>query len=399
MIKFSDFDKIKIGDTRELVKEITEADIQKFVQLTGDTNPLHINQEFASKTSFKNIVVHGLLGASFVSTVIGTKLPGPGALWLSQNFEFLLPVRLGDILTVSCTVAKKHDRERLLDLDTLITNQNRQIILKGDGRVKMLISTAPEESAEKQQGLSPVALVTGGSGGIGAAICRRLASDGFHVVLNFNHNKSRAESIVEAIIASGGNAVSVQADVSTEDGAAKLADRANHHFGSVGVLVNNASPRINPKSLANMTWDDMQRHFDVQLKSAFFLTQLCGAEMKQRQSGRVINITSQIVRGMPTPNWTSYSVAKSALANFSRQMAAEFGPTGVTVNCVAPGMTETALIGDIPPKQQMVIGRQTPMRRLAQPEDIAATVAYFASDDAKFVTGHTLDVNGGMFMS
>src|SRR5207245_5128666 len=108
-------DSLKVGDCRQLIKTITQDDIRKFVDMTGDDNPLHVDRNFASETSFKDIVVHGMLGASFISTVIGTKLPGPGALWISQSMDFLLPVRLADVLTVSCTVLKKHERDRLLE--------------------------------------------------------------------------------------------------------------------------------------------------------------------------------------------------------------------------------------------------------------------------------------------
>ena len=397
-VLFADFGSIQVGDRRELVKAITEDDIRQFVRMTGDDNPLHVDPAFAAQTPFKDIVVHGMLGASFISTVIGTRLPGPGALWVSQSMEFLLPVRLGDVLTVSCSVVAKHDRDRLLDLDTRITNQNQQVVLKGSGRVKLLESAKPvEETVERR--LSKVALVTGGAGGIGEAICRRLAADGFQVALHYNRNKGRAEQIVESIRAGGGQAVMIGADLATPADAASLVERAVSALGPVGVLVNNASPRINPKALADLGWADMQQHLDVQLKAAFLLTQQCAGAMARQGAGRIVNITTQAIRGTPTPLWTAYAVAKAALAAYSRQIAAELGPAGITVNCVAPGMTETALIGDIPQKQQMIIGRQTPMRRLAKPEDVAAAVAYLVSDDACFVTGHTLDVNGGLGMA
>ena len=108
MTVFGDFDTIQIGDKASVIKKITVEDIRKFVEMTGDDNPLHVDKDFAQATPFKDIVVHGMLGASFISTVIGTKLPGKGALWVSQSMEFLLPVRLGDEITVTCTVVKKH---------------------------------------------------------------------------------------------------------------------------------------------------------------------------------------------------------------------------------------------------------------------------------------------------
>lgn len=398
MTAFLDFDTLKVGDCRQLTKTITDEDIRKFVELTGDDNPLHVDRKFASETAFKDIVVHGMLGASFISTVIGTQLPGPGALWVSQAMDFLLPVRRGDQLTVICTVLKKHERERLLELETRIVNQNGQTVLQGHGKVKMLVERAAAAQPARAE-LSRVALVTGGAGGIGEAICRRLARDGFRVVINYQGSRDRAQSIVDELRGEHAEAVAVQADVATNEGAEHLVTQARRHFGEVGVLVNNASPRINPKALADTEWADIQRHLDVQLKGAFLLSKLCAPEMAARGAGRIVNLTSQVVEGTPSLHWTGYAVAKAAVAMLSRNLAAELGPRGVTVNCVAPGMTETGLIGDIAEKHQMMIARQTPLRRLARPDDVAGAVAWLVSDEARFVTGHTLDVNGGMVMS
>lgn len=397
MSVFANFESIQVGDCQQLIKVITESDIKKFVEMTGDDNPLHVDRSFAEGTAFKDIVVHGMLGASFISTVIGTKLPGPGALWVTQAMEFLLPVRLGDELTVSCTVLKKYDRERLLELETRIVNQHKQTVLLGSGKVKVLMPK-PALVVEVPGGLPRGAIVTGGSGGIGRALCHRLAQEGFEVAVNYLGNRERALSVVAEIKAAKGRAIAIQADVSTLDGAEKLYREAVRACGQVGVLVNNASSRINPQPLISMEWGDIQQHLEVQLKGAFLLTKACLPEMVTRRYGRIINITSQVVEGHPSANWTGYAVAKAALAMLSRYVAAEFGPSGITVNSVAPGMTETSLIGDIPEKVQMMVARQTPLRRLAQSRDIAAAVAYLVSEEGAFVTGQTLGVNGGSFM-
>lgn len=395
---FKDFELIQVGETHALVKIITEVDVRKFVEMTGDDNPLHVNRAYAETTAFKDIVVHGMLGASFISTVIGTKLPGTGALWVAQNMEFLLPVRLGDELTISCTVLKKHERERMLELDTRIVNQNQQVVLTGLGKVKMLTTAVPLTTAPLAQ-RPRVAIVTGGAGGIGKAICLRLAKDGFHVVVNYRGQADRAAQIAAEINKAGTTrAITVQADISTQGGAEKLYLAAHHEFGAIDVLINNASPRINPKALNATEWDDVQQQMDVQVKGAFLMTRACVPEMSARHWGRIINITSQVIDGTPSVNWTGYAMAKGALAIFSKYMAAELGPQGITVNCVSPGMCETTLIGDISEKSQLIIARQTPLRRLAKPADVAAAVAYLVSDEASFVTGDTIAVNGGMSM-
>jgi 3-oxoacyl-[acyl-carrier protein] reductase len=394
---FADFDRIEVGETRALTRTITEADVRRFVEMTGDDNPLHVDRAFAEETSFRDIVVHGMLGASFISTVIGTQLPGPGALWVSQNLNFLLPVRLGDELTVSCTVLRKHERDRLLELETIIVNQNRQVVLSGQGKVKLLAGSAAMAKVEPDA-RAAVAIVTGGAGGIGAAICRRLAAEGNHVAVNYLGRRDKAEALAAEIGKGETRAIAVQADVSTEEGAHRLYEVVTKAFGGVGILVNNASPRINPKPLEASEWSDFERHLDVQVKGAYLMAKLCVPEMAARKWGRIVNITSQVVDGPPAAGWTAYALAKSALVTLTRYLAAELGPRGITVNSVSPGMTETSLVGDIPEKLRLVLARQTPLRRLAVPDDVAAAVAYLASEEAAFVTGHSLGVSGGLGM-
>ena len=395
MTMFADFDAIQVGDRRELTRTISEDDVRRFVEMTGDDNPLHVDRAFAETTAFKDVVVHGMLGASFLSTVIGTQLPGPGALWVSQQLEFLHPVRLGDELTVSCSVLRKHERERLLELETLITNQRRETVVSGTGKVKVL-AAKPRAAQPATAPRRRVAVVTGGSGGIGRAISARLAKDGFSVVINYFGGKQGAERLVAEITNDGGSAIAVQADVSSSAGTEKLVAEAVRAFGGVDVLVNNASPAIDPRPFDALEWAHVQSQLDVQLRGAFLMVKACLPHMRQAGSGRIVNITSQVIDGSPSVSWTSYAVAKAAVAMLSRYLATELGPMDVTVNCVSPGMTETRLIGNISEKAQLMVARQTPLRRLAQPDDVAAAVAYLVSRDGAFVTGHTLRVNGGI---
>lgn len=392
------FEAIQVGETESIVRKITEVDIKRFVEMTGDDNPLHVDRRYAETTPFKDIVVHGMLGASFISTIIGTKLPGEGALWMSQSFDFLLPVRLGDELTISCTVLKKIDRDRVLELEAKIVNQNRARVLAGTGKVKLLEVREPLSKDQQGSERKKVAIVTGGAGGIGRAISKRLAQDGFSVVVNYLGSEERARRTVEEIVAESGKAIAVQGDVSSEEGARKVVETCLKTFGTVSLIVNNASPKINPGALDQLEWSHIQKHLDVQCKSAFLLAKQAVPFMKEQKFGKIINISSQVLDGVPTPHWTSYAMGKSALSTLSKYLAMELGPLGIQVNCVSPGMTDTALVGDIPERTRMVIARQTPMRRLGSPEDVAGAVSYLASSDADFIAGETIRVNGGQVM-
>jgi 3-oxoacyl-[acyl-carrier protein] reductase len=395
---FKDFNQILIGDSASIKKTITEIDVRKFVEMTGDDNPLHVDFTFAKTTSFKDIVVHGMLGASFISTIIGTRLPGAGALWVSQSFDFLLPVRLGDELLISCTVIKKRTRERLLELDTKITNQRLEIVLSGTGKVKVM-GAKPAVEISRTESQSKVAIITGGAGGIGAAISTALANAGYSIVVAYDGRAERANTLVNELLSKGQQAVAISADISTREGVDHLYDNTINIFGTVGVLVNNASPPIDPKSFEATEWEDIQKQLNIQLRGAFMLSKACSTKMIEQRWGRVINITSQVVQGQPTVAWMSYAIAKTSLDKFSKYLAAELGPNGITVNCISPGMCETGFIGNISEKQQLILARQTPTRRLSLPQDIANAVVFLASDGAQQINGQTIPVNGGIVMS
>jgi 3-oxoacyl-[acyl-carrier protein] reductase len=395
MPQFKDFDQIQVGDTASLTRAIGPDEVRRFVELTGDDNPLHVSRAYAETTPFKDIVVHGMLGASFLSTVIGTQLPGEGALWISQTLDFQLPVRLGDVLTVTCVVEKKHDRERLLDLTSRIENQARQVVLSGKGVVKLLARPQPPTAKPVR---AKVALVVGGAGGIGRAISRRLAKDEYSVIVVYRGSEDRALEVVQEIVSAGGEAVAMKADVTDEASVSALVQGAARRFSGLGAVIFAATAPIEPAAFDDLTWEAMRRHLDVQLKGAFLLAKACVPVMRAQGYGRIVHVGSQVSDGEPTPKWTAYSVAKAALATFTRSLAAEVGPSGITVNAVSPGMTDTALIGGIPEKARLVLARQTPLRRLATPEDVAGAVAYLVSSDAEYVTGETLRVNGGQVM-
>ena len=387
------FEEIKVGDSASIERQIRAADVRQFADLTGDDNPLHVDREYAETTAFKDIVVHGMLGASLLSTLVGTRLPGEGALWISQSFDFLLPVRLDDTLTVSCTVKVKHERERLLELDARIENQRKQTVLSGKGTVRVL--EPPSTAAEPPPARPAVAIVSGGAGGIGRAICRTLANDGHAIVLTYRSQQTRTSNLVAEINESGGQALAVQADITDEAAVQKLVEATTKKFGGVGALIHSVSPPIHAANFEDITWDDVAEHIDVDVRAAFLLAKACVPQMRAQGYGRIVAVTSQVLDGAPTPKWTAYAIGKAALATFTRSLAVELGPAGITVNCVSPGMTDTNLIGDIPERMRLVLARQAPLRRLGRPEDIAGAVAFLVSARADYITGETIRVNGG----
>jgi 3-oxoacyl-[acyl-carrier protein] reductase len=334
-----------------------------------------------------------MLAASYVSTLVGTRLPGPGALWAQQNFQWRAPVFIGDELEITLRVTHKSEGARTLTIEINAVNQNRQVVMEGDGTVMVL----EERKTTRNLPLSErAALVTGGSRGIGAAIARSLAQSGARVIINYLKNERAAAELQAQIENAGGDAIAIQADVTDRDSIERLVDQARNHFGKpVDVLINNASGATPAQPFVETDWATIQTHFDTQIRGAFNCIQAVLPAMLEAQSGRIVNIGSIYAWNSPPANLTGYVVAKAALKAFTKSLAVELGPKGVRVNLVSPGMTETDLISDVPERLRKVQAMQTPLRRLATPDDVARAVVFLCSDAADFITGADIPVCGG----
>ena len=389
--------RFRVGDSAEFKHTVTSEDIQRFADLTGDDNPLHVDREFAEKTSFKGIVAHGMLGASFISTIIGKHIPGEGALWVSHNLDFLLPVRIGDELTIYAEIIQKHERQRLLTLKTEIRNQYRQIVVSGECKVKVLELEAPEQPKSGDAD-GKVALVTGASRGIGAATAIYLAKQGYCVAINYRADEAGAERVQERILQDGGKAMLCKADVTDERAVQDMVDNVVRRFGTVTALVNNATSRIIPQEFETLEWQDIQRHLDIQVKGAFLCMRAVIKEFLKNRKGSVVNLGTIYSDSTPPLKLTGYVLAKNSLFALTKSLAAEYGPKGLRFNLVSPGMTDTGLISEVPEKTRLMTAMQTPLRRIARPDDVARAIAFLLSDAAEYITGETVRVCGGQVM-
>lgn len=238
-----------------------------------------------------------------------------------------------------------------------------------------------------------VILVTGASRGIGAAIARKLSSEGAKIIVNYAGGKDAADQVVAELKENGGDAIAVQADVSKSADVKNLFDTAIAHYGKIDVLVNNAGIMI-LKPIKDTTDEDFERQFDINVKGTF--NTLREAATKLADKGTIINFSTTVNRVM-IPTYATYVATKSAVEQLTRVFAKEMGPRGINVNSVSPGPTSTDLFMN--GKSQEVIDRLASMaafNRLGKPEEIAEVVAFLASDAAKWITGQNIGVNGGM---
>lgn len=235
------------------------------------------------------------------------------------------------------------------------------------------------------------ALVTGGSGAIGAAICRHLAADGLHVIVHANCNLASAQSLCEELQNNGGSAQAVQFDV-TDGSATQTALEALLEGGPIQVLVNNAGIH-DDAVFPGMQRQQWHRVIDVSLHGFFNVTQPLSMPMIRSRWGRIISISS--VAGITgNRGQTNYAAAKGALHAASKSLALELATRGITVNAVAPGIISSDMTKDL--FDSTAIANLVPMKRAGKPEEVAALVGFLASDSAAYITGQVISVNGGM---
>tara|TARA_B100001113_G_C21102544_1_gene619372 strand:+ start:189 stop:1520 length:1332 start_codon:yes stop_codon:yes gene_type:complete len=425
---------IEVGDVKKIQHKISQDDVNRFVALTGDFNPLHVDKEFATKTTFRKPVVHGMLTSSFISTMIGTKIPGKGALWASQTLDFLQPAYIGDKITVTATVKQKSISTRSIILDIVITNQNGNELVKGESRVKMLKSqeggslkknrikknekvnvtdagykrvgaksevkvrqSKKEDNIEKKSEKFGV-LVTGGGTGIGAEVAIKLAKDGFPVILGYYSSKKSAREVANQIEDYGGKVIALRGDVSNIKDVKDMVTRGNKTFGFIGGIVHCAASSAIPNTFNNTSWDIFQKQIDIQIKGAHNCVNALIPQMIEEKRGSIVFIGSIFADGRPPVQQSAYVVTKAAIEAFARALSVEYGVHGVRVNTIAPGMTETDMIANLPERVKLLATMETPLRRLAKPIDIANAVSFLIGDDSSHITGEVIRVCGGVSM-
>jgi 3-oxoacyl-[acyl-carrier protein] reductase len=240
------------------------------------------------------------------------------------------------------------------------------------------------------------ALVTGGSRGIGRAVCLRLAAMGANVMVNYVGNKAAADETLAAIADTGGQGYSLRFDVADSAQVQEAIKGIVDEQGSVDILVNNAGI-TRDGLMARMSEEDWDSVVSTNLKSVFTCSKAVMRPMMKKRWGRIINMGS-VIGFLGNAGQANYSAAKAGLVGITKSMARELAARNITVNCVAPGYIITDMTDSLPEDIQAAIKAQVPLGRLGDPEDVAAAVAFLAAPDSSYMTGQTLHINGGMYM-
>ena len=239
-----------------------------------------------------------------------------------------------------------------------------------------------------------VALVTGGSRGIGRGIALRLASEGVKVGVNYNTGAAQAQEVVEEITSGGGEAIAIQADISEQSQVTNMFRTLLERWERIDILVNNAGIRKD-RLLMRMTTEEWDSAINVNLKGAYFCTKAALPQMARQRRGRIINMSS-VVGVAGNPGQANYSASKAGLIGLTKTVAKEMARRNITANALAPGYIITSMVEELSEELRSQVLARVPMGRLGTPEDIAGLVAFLCSDEAGYITGQVIRVDGGL---
>ncbi len=397
------FRDIQIGQRFEIERTFTADDVERFATLSGDWSPLHVDPAYAASTEFGGCVLHGMLLASLFSRLVGMHIPGISALYLGQDLAFRRPVLVGETVQASAKVTAKNEATATLALATEIRNGAGLVVVSGAAKVKVRGVRPTPDAAATPPPARPdagrrVALVTGASRGIGAAIARTLAARGIAVAVNYHQRADRAEQQVRDIREAGGHAVAVQADVREPDEVARLVRTVADELGGLSLVVNAAIGGLEQQRFVDLDWAAFQRQLDYQVKAVVQVCQAAYPLLKAAGGGAIVNVLSQAATGVPPALMADYVAAKYALHGLSKALAVEWAADGVRVNTVSPGLTRTDLTEHYHDRVFKMEAARVPLRRLASPEDVAKAVAFLLGDESAFLTGVDVPVSGGQVM-
>lgn len=397
------FAEFKVGQRVEFESRFGAAEIDSFAELSGDWNPLHVDDAYAARSPFRKRVAHGMLVSSLLSRVAGMYFPGQQSLLLQvEQISFPGPVLEDEPLRCEAELIEVHAVLQILVVEAKVFGRYNK--LKLTGRIKVQYrapakATPALPSLEElmQTDLSNhVALITGASRGIGAAIAEALGRCHAKVVLNYHTSATQAEEAAQRIINAGGEAIALKGNVTQRAEMTALIKQAQSKFGAIDLLVHNATAPLEDLAFADTPWELMLRDFEIHVGGAFHCLQEVLPGMVQKKFGRIVTILTVTLDTPPPKGYTAYVTAKSGLMGLTRSIASEYGRFGITANMVSPGMVETDLTAHLDDRAKKMVAMRIPAGRIANPADVVGPVMFLLSPATEYMNGAVLNVNGGM---
>jgi len=382
-----------IGESESITHHFTERDIQLFQSLTGDNNPLHMDEDYASKTSAKGRVVHGMLAASYISTLIGVKIPGYGALWNDFKVNWRKMIRIGDSLRFEATISAINIPLETITLDIKgVGSIDNQIYL--DGSAKVTIMSEKKKKKVMSNLENKVVIVTGASGMLGKKICEYLIRSGSKLIVwGRNYNKlNQLESNCQGSIVK-----KISCDFLNREEVKKISQEIHSEFNVAGIIHTAAAPLNFIESASSENTPELEKHLEVQVYGLNSLvTDFVNIESDE-ENRFVINILTEAVIDSPPLNMSAYVCGKMASLGLMRSYAKEHGQKGIRFNCISPGLMDTPYSNEISLRAKKIEEATNPMRKICTPEDVAQATIFLATNN--FVNGANIPVTGGQRMA
>lgn len=391
----------EVGTRATLSVTLTEEHVRRFAEHIGDDNPLHMDDDFARALGFPGRVAHGMSYAAFLSTLIGTRLPGPGALWAAQTYRFAAPAFIGDEITLAAEVVETVPATRTLRLAVEATAADGRLVMEGESTVVVPGAeiAAPAVTRAAPAGAKQrVALIAGAGGGLGSAIAAALARAGYSLALcgrSVERNAAAAKHFQETGVGAVAAALDLTDTASVNDAVATIRDA----LGAPTLAVHAASAALPSAKAENTDWEIFRRHFEIQAGGLHRLLRSTAPGMIESGGGLFIYIGSTATHGAPPDGMAPYAAAKAAGAQLAKSIALELAPKGIRANVVSPGFMATDLTASVPSKARKLAAAQSPLRRLAEVDEISGTVAFLSSDQSAYINGHDLVIDGGRTMA
>ena len=383
-----------------LKRKITQKDIKVFSNLSGDKNPIHLDQDYSKKMGFGKIVAHGMLSETFISAIIGNNLPGPGSLWAEKNIKFLKIVREGDIVILKSEIIEIHESNNLAIVEIKAFNQFKELVfdsinkiilpknakIKQNKNKKIINKKLKEKKINVKKNL---AIIIGASGGIGIEVTKKLLKKNFDVIAFYNSSFKDLKKLK----ISNKSLSYFNLNLKSKKSLKKCLNiiKKNHptHF------INCFSPKIYPINFEKITNQDFDHYFDKSLMNIFLIIKECVKRFKLIKRGNIIDISSIYLK-LPELNLLPYITFKGSMSAMIKSLSAELASYNIRANSVMAGVTDTQQISDMSYKQKLLLAAKTPLQRIAKPVDIANVVYFLSSNESEFITGSSIDVNGGI---
>lgn len=384
---------IKVGQVAELVVEVTEKFVSDFAKFSGDTNPIHMDSDYANKTRYRRRVAHGLSYVSMFSQLLSTRFHG--CVMISQQFDYKKASCIGDVLTLSIKVKKISKSTNTVSLGCEANNQDNETTLHGE--IVILLSELQPDSKEITTDASDrLTLVVAGSRGIGASIVEKMIANGHKV--GFTYNRSKGEALLLA--KKFPDCEGFQADAGDKHSVQTLITDLSKRFGRLpDTIVFGASASPSMSTNDTLDFSPYAKHLSYGLRHCHEILGHCLPNMIENKFGNIVIIGTIYTEVAPPPRVGPYLVGKAALVAFSKAIAVDYGQYGIRANVVAPSMTQTSMLASVPERELKVAAYHNPMRRLAMPSDIANAVSFLVSNESSYVNGETLVVSGGSVIS